>query len=176
MRTKDPISSFNNCPICTTKLTLTKHNHRQRKTCPACGFVDWHNPAPAAGVLVVNDGKLLMVKRSDEPRRGDWCIPAGFIEWDESPQECAVRELKEETGLDIALGKLFNVYCGVDDPRTNALLILYFGEIIGGNPTPGDDAAELAFFSREEIPENIAFAAHIQAIKDLQQNYPGVLK
>jgi ADP-ribose pyrophosphatase YjhB (NUDIX family) len=145
-------------------------------TCPNCSFVDWHNPAPAAGAVVIDNGKLLLVRRADEPRRGDWCVPAGFMEWDESPSECAVRELKEETGLDIQPGKILNVYSGSDDPRTNALLILYFGIIIGGQVKAGDDAAEVALFGKNEIPANIAFAAHIQAIKDLNRYYPGVLK
>lgn len=176
MRIKDPISSFKFCPLCKTEMETTTFNHRQRKVCPDCGFVDYHNPAPAAGIVVINNHKLLLVKRADEPRKGDWCIPAGFMEWDESPGDCAVRELKEETGLDIELGKLFNIYNGTDDPRTNALLILYFGRVVGGDPVAGDDAAELQFFGENEIPDNIAFAAHIEAIADLKRLYPGVLK
>jgi 8-oxo-dGTP diphosphatase len=173
---KDPISSFSYCPLCATRLEVAKHNQVRRKICPACGFVDWHNPSPAAGAVVIREGKLLLVKRASFPREGDWCVPAGFVEWDESPRQCAVRELKEETGYDVSLGQLFNVYSGNDDPRTNALLILYFAEIVGGEAKAGDDAAELAFFSKDEIPDNIAFAAHVQTIKDLNRLYPGMLK
>ncbi len=173
---KDPISSFKHCPLCATELETRQRDHIERKVCPACGFVDWHNPSPAAGAIVIDNGKLLLVKRADYPRQGDWCIPAGFVEWDESPGECAVRELLEETGLEIELGELFNVYSGTDDPRTNALLILYFGKIVGGRPTAGDDAAELAFFGKDDIPDNIAFAAHVQTIKDLKSRYPDMLK
>lgn len=175
MLQKDPISSFSYCPLCTTRLEITTHNFRQRNVCPKCGFVDWHNPAPAAGAVVVEQGKLLLVKRAGYPRDGDWCIPAGFNEWDESPAECAVRELKEETGFAVELQGLFNVYSGTDDPRTNALLILYFAKIVGGTAQADDDAAAVEFFSLAEIPSNIAFAAHIQAIADLQQDYPGLL-
>jgi 8-oxo-dGTP diphosphatase len=176
MREKDPISSFRNCPLCTTPLELRKHDHKQRMVCPACDFVDFHNPAPAAGAVVVLDGKLLLVRRAADPYKGDWCIPAGFIEWDESPQHCAERELKEETGLDIVVGEIFNVYSGTDDPRTNAVLILYFGRVAGGVATAGDDAAEVGFFGIGEIPANIAFVAHRQAIEDLRKNYPGLLR
>ncbi|MFH2055250.1 MAG: NUDIX domain-containing protein [bacterium] len=175
MQQKDPISSFSNCPLCTTELEITNHSQRRRKVCPACGFVDWHNPSPAAGAVIVDQGKLLLVKRAGYPREGDWCIPAGFVEWDESPAECAVRELKEETGFDIELQGLFNVYSGNDDPRTNALLILYFGKIVGGAAEADDDAAAVEFFSLKDIPQNIAFAAHVQAIADLQSDYPGLL-
>ena len=176
MKKKDPISSFTYCPLCATPLEITNHNHCRRNICPTCDFVDWHNPSPAAGAVLVEQGRLLLVERADYPRQGDWCIPAGFIEWDESPADCAVRELKEETGLEIEVTGLFNVYSGNDDPRTNALLILYFGRIVGGEAQAGDDAAAVEFFSLAEIPDNIAFAAHIQAIADLQRDYPDLLK
>ena len=176
MRVKKPISNFKSCPLCTTPLELTEHDHKQRRVCPACDFVDFHNPAPAAGAVVVVDGKLLLVKRAADPYKGDWCIPAGFMEWDESPQHCAERELKEETGLDIIVGKIFDVYSGTDDPRTNAVLILYFGRVAGGVATAGDDAAEVRFFGIGEIPANIAFLAHQQAINDLRKDYPELLR
>jgi ADP-ribose pyrophosphatase YjhB (NUDIX family) len=157
-------------------LKLLERDHKQRMVCPACNYVDFHNPAPAAGAVVVVDGKLLLVKRAADPYKGDWCIPAGFMEWDESPQHCAARELKEETGLDIVVDKIFNVYSGADDPRTNAVLILYFGRVAGGVATAGDDAAEVDFFGIGEIPANIAFLAHRQAIEDLRKHYPGLLR
>lgn len=175
MLKKDPISSFFYCPLCTTKLELTEHNFRQRNVCPKCGFVDWHNPSPAAGAVIVDDGKLLLVQRAGYPREGDWCIPAGFIEWDESPEECAVRELKEETGFDVELQGLFKVYSGTDDPRTNALLILYFAKVVGGEAQADDDAAAVEFFALKEIPANIAFEAHRQALIDLQRDHAGLL-
>jgi ADP-ribose pyrophosphatase YjhB (NUDIX family) len=176
MQTKDPISRFRSCPLCATPLELIDHDHRLRKVCPSCRFVDYNNPAPAAGAIVIKEGKLLLVKRAQDPYQGDWCIPAGFMEWDESPSDCARRELKEETGLDIIPGRIFNVYSGTDDPRTNAVLILYFAQIAGGVAVAGDDAADLRFFGRDEMPSNIAFIAHRQAIEDLNRDYPELLK
>ncbi len=78
--------------------------------------------------------------------------------------------------MDIVVGKIFNVYSGTDDPRTNAVLILYFGRVAGGIAIAGDDAAEVDFFGMEEIPANIAFLAHRKAIEDLRQDYPGLLR
>lgn len=176
MRIKDPISSFKNCPLCTTPLELKEHDHKKRMVCPACDFVDFHNPAPAAGAVIFREGELLLVKRAADPYQGDWCIPAGFMEWDESPRHCAERELLEETGLEIVTEKIFNVYSGTDDPRTNALLILYFARVIGGEARAGDDASEVGFFADAEIPSNIAFQAHRQAITDLRRDYPGLLR
>jgi len=68
------------------------------------------------------------------------------------------------------------VYSGADDPRTNAVLILYFGRVAGGIATAGDDAAEVGFFGEGEMPANIAFLAHRQAIDDLRKDYPGLLR
>ena len=176
MQVKDPISSFTYCPKCRAELVLENYNHRPRKICEACGFVDFHNPVPAAGAIVVRDGKLLLVRRAENPYKDDWCIPAGYMEWDESPSHCAERELKEETGLEIRATSIFEVYSGTDDPRTNAILILYFCEEIGGAAIAGDDAAELRFCGLSEIPNNIAFEAHRQALRDLQSRYPGLLR
>ncbi|MEW6368355.1 MAG: NUDIX hydrolase [Acidobacteriota bacterium] len=173
---KHPVSSFTYCPRCAVPLALESHSHRVRKVCPACRFVDFHNPAPAAGAVVVEDGKLLLVRRAHDPFKGDWCFPAGFVEWDESPRECAEREVREETGLEIAAKEIFNVYSGSDDPRTNAILVLYFAEVTGGNPVAGDDASEIRFFGAGEIPQEIAFEAHRRAIRDLRERYPRSLK
>lgn len=176
MQVKDPISSFIYCPKCREDLALESYNHRPRRICKSCGFVDFHNPVPAAGAIVVRDGKLLLVRRAENPYKDDWCIPAGYMEWDESPSHCAERELKEETGLDIRATSIFEVYSGTDDPRTNAVLILYFCDVVGGEAEAGDDAAELRYCSLNEIPKNIAFEAHRQAIRDLQDRFPGLLR
>ena len=176
MQKKDPISSYKYCPLCAQPLVLSEHDHRQRKVCLSCGFVDYHNPAPAAGAIIVRDSKLLLVKRAADPYKDCWCIPAGFMEWDESPEACTCREIKEETGLEIVTTKLFRVYSGTDDPRTNAVLILFFCKLIGGEAIAGDDASEISFYGKAEIPANIAFVAHRQAIRDLIQEYPNLLK
>jgi len=121
---------------------------------------------PAAGVILTWRGELLMVKRKYDPRAGAWCLPAGFMEYGETPERCALRELKEETGLSGSLGKLFGVYTGTDDPRVRAVLILYAAERAGGRLKPGDDAIEARFFPLKELPRPIAFAAHRQALAE----------
>lgn len=88
------------------------------------------------------------------------------MEYGESPQHCCIRELKEETGLSIRLGALFNVYAGHDDPRTRAVLILYLATTDNSAPIPGDDALEARYFPLDKIPSNIAFASHRQAIRE----------
>jgi len=157
---------FRYCPRCSAELIKKRVDHNLRKVCPVCGFVLYRNPAPAAGVIIEKEGQILLVRRKYNPYKGDWCLPAGFIEYGESPEHCAVREVKEETNLEITLTGLFRVYSGSDDPRVRAILIVYLGEIINGEPSPGDDASETKFFSPENIPQNIAFQSHRQALKD----------
>lgn len=154
------------CPRCSAELVEKKIDHRKRKVCPVCGFVLYKNPAPASGAIIVQNGKILLVKRRYDPFKGDWSLPAGFIEYDESPENCVIREIKEEVNLDIRIKGLFNVYSGSDDPRTRAILVVYLVEVVGGELKPGDDATEAQFFGEEEIPPNVAFEAHSQVIRE----------
>lgn len=146
----------------------------ERPACSSCGYVHYQNPAPAAGAIVFDQGRLLLVKRAHEPYVGKWTIPAGFIEWGEAPEETAVRELKEETNLDVRLDGLFHVYSGDDDPRTLAILVLYFADNTGGELKAGDDAAEACWFAHDELPsdDEIAFESHRQAIAKLRAEFP----
>ncbi len=158
------------CPWCASKLVAGSFEGRERLRCPSCDFIWYRNPIPAAGAILNRGGRILLVKRKYPPRAGDWCFPAGFMEYEESPADCCVREIKEETGLDIEITNLFWVYSGHDDPRSNAVLIIYLADIIGGAPVAGDDAIETAFFPLDSMPHNIAFQAHRDAIDDYRRH------
>lgn len=100
------------------------------------------------------------------------------MEYDESAVQCCMREIREETGLDIRVGRLFWNYSGHDDPRSNALLAMYFAEITGGRLCAGDDAVEVMYFDINNTPTDIAFQAHIDAIADFRRykqtgHFPG---
>jgi ADP-ribose pyrophosphatase YjhB (NUDIX family) len=170
---KENFQGFHFCPRCGSPLERKMIDSQLRPVCTnqSCDYVYYHNPIPAAGAMVVKDKKILMVKRAVIPRVGWWCIPAGFMEWSEHPSQTAVRELKEETGLDVKLTSLFEIYSGNDDPRMNAVLILYLAEIVGGKLTAADDATDVQFFGFDELPEKIAFISHKQALKDYQERY-----
>ncbi len=164
--TKDVEKTYRYCPRCGTEMVKKRIDHRERRVCPVCKFVYYRNPAPAAGVVIEKDGKILLVKRKFEPYKGDWCLPAGFMEYDESPEQCAIRETKEELNVDVKLEGLYGVYSGKDDPRTHAVLVMYWAKVIGGKLKPGDDAEEMEFFAKDKVPDNIAFLAHQQIIKE----------
>jgi len=162
--------------MCAAELVSFNDNGIKRSHCPRCGFIHYNNPAPAAGCVVFQDGKLLWVQRAHEPKLGYWTIPAGFCEWEENPAETAVRELKEETNLDVKITGVFRIYNGNDDPRTNAILILYFADVVGGELKASDDASRAEFLGLHESPENIAFESHKQALHDLRTHYPEKFK
>jgi ADP-ribose pyrophosphatase YjhB (NUDIX family) len=163
-----PMTEFKYCPLCASGLLVKKIHNQDRSVCEDCGYIWYKNPIPAAGAIIIKDNKVLLVKRKYDPQAGDWCLPAGFMENDESPIECCEREVKEETGLDIRVEKLFWNYEAGDDPRAKVVLILYLAEITGGELIPGDDAIEARFFPLDNLPPNIAFNAHVRALNHLK--------
>jgi 8-oxo-dGTP diphosphatase len=164
---------YKHCPVCGSPLKPAFLDGHRRRSCPACGFIHYRNPAPAAGCIILLKGKLLLVRRKYEPYRGDWCLPAGFMEYGESPRACAQRELLEETGLKIKVGELIGVYSGTDDPRTHAILIVFLGLPLNDEYQAGDDASDIKLFSWDKLPKKLAFKAHSRAIKDFCK-YAGI--
>jgi len=161
------------CLRCGTALEPRIEHGTVRPTCPACGFIFYRNPVPAAGVILVEEGEVLLVKRRFDPRAGTWCLPAGFMESGETPEQTAVRELEEETGLSVELTGLFGVYAGFDDPRVRAVLILYTAERTGGELRPGDDAIETRFFALARLPRVLSFEAHRRALEEFRARAAG---
>lgn len=161
------LGPFVYCPLCASPLSVANHEELPRRYCSRCDRTYYHNPVPAAGGVIMRDDKVLLVQRKYRPRIGDWTLPAGFLEYFESPEECAVREIEEETGLIARIEDIFGVYAGRDDPRNTAILILYRMTVTGGELTPGDDAQAATFFGPDEIPEGIAFRAHKETLWDL---------
>jgi 8-oxo-dGTP diphosphatase len=120
-------------------------------------------------VLVEQEGKVVLVRRAVVPAIGSWCLPSGFVEYDESAAEAAVRECLEETGLQVRLTGLLDVSQYVSDLRGPGIIILYRGQVVGGEPCPGDDASEVGFFGPKELPEDIAFPSNRQVLARWRQ-------
>jgi ADP-ribose pyrophosphatase YjhB (NUDIX family) len=165
---KNRFMGYTLCPRCGSKLAIASIDGRSRPKCTNenCDFIYYNNPVPAAGALVIKDGQVLLVRRAHQPKKGWWGLPAGFMEWGEHPADTAIREVEEETGLKIKLKSLFEVYSGNDDPRTNAILVVYLATILGGDLRPADDAEEVRFFNFDDLPDNIAFISNRQALED----------
>ncbi len=157
------------CARCGGAMSMRTVDNHARAVCDRCGYIAYRNPAPAAGVVVIEDGAVLLVRRKFDPRAGMWTLPAGFVEYDEHAEASAVREAKEETNLDVALEGLFGVYAAMDDPRVHVILLLYRARRVGGELRAGDDAVEARFFPLDRTPKDIAFKAHEQALADLHR-------
>ena len=114
------------------------------------------HPVPTVGVVCLRGEEVLLIKRGTPPRFGQWSVPGGRLEWGETLQSAALRELKEETGVDAELLGLIDVIDGVFPARPGGeitrhyVLIDYAARWTGGEPVAGDDAAEARFVSRDE--------------------------
>jgi mutator protein MutT len=159
--------NYNFCPRCGGRLNERYAEGRDRLVCEKCGFIFYQNPVPAAAVILQQQRRILLVKRKFEPRAGEWSLPAGFIEWGESPEQTAIREVQEETGLNVSVRSLYGVYRGQDYPAYEILLVVYRGEILSGELRPGDDAIAAQWFDLAHLPENIAFQLHRNILAEL---------
>lgn len=155
------------CPHCTHPLEIRLAFDRLRSVCSACGFVHFRSPKAGVSVLVEEGHRVLLVRRGVEPGVGMWCLPSGFVEWDESPEVAAVRECAEETGLGVAVTELLEVRHYTDDYRGPGINLTYRVQVKGGTLRPGDDAVEVRFFAPDELPpwEAIAFRSHRLVLK-----------
>jgi predicted GIY-YIG superfamily endonuclease/ADP-ribose pyrophosphatase YjhB (NUDIX family) len=142
---------------------------RWRQICTVCGRINYRNAKPCAGALVERNRRLLLVKRGIEPYRDCWDIPGGFLEADEHPEAGAVREVAEETGLLVEPTGLLGIYMGrysYGGGGDYCLNIYYSAIVIGGDERPGDDAADLAWFSPDDLPGRVAFDHASQVLAD----------
>ncbi len=161
------------CPRCATELSSGDVRGHPRLTCPACNYIFYLTPAPVTCVIVERDRSILLVRRRYPPKTGMWCLPAGFIETGESPEESAAREVQEETGLDVRITGLIDSWATSEDPRTPVVSFAFTGAIVGGELVAGDDADEAEFFPVDSLPDDIAFTTHRNAIrKYLDGRYP----
>jgi ADP-ribose pyrophosphatase YjhB (NUDIX family) len=135
-----------------------------RPVCPQCGRVHFFDPKVAVGVLLELDGQLLLIRRANDPERGKWTLPAGFVDAGEDPAAAAVREVLEETGLTVEITSLFDVLARGQASEGADILIVYAARATGGALQPGDDASEAAYFSPGAWPE-LAFASTTRIIE-----------
>ena len=158
------------CARCGQPTRIESRGGRRRPVCVACGWVYYARNALGAAVAIESPDGILLVQRAHEPYRGQWMLPAGFVEYGEFAEECAIREAKEETGYRVELTGLWGLYFGTDDPRNVSHLAVYGARIVGGEPQPGDDAIALALFKRGALPAQIAFQGHRRALADWERN------
>ena len=146
------------CPRCGAEVTHEDKFGMVRPVCPQCGWIYFIDPKVAAAVLVEQDGCVLLVRRVNEPFRGLWTLPAGFVNGGEDPAEAAARECLEETGLSVRVTRVLDVIAGLEHERGADFIIVYYAEVISGDLIPADDADAAEWFMRDELPP-LAFKA-----------------
>ena len=123
------------------------------------------NPALTVDGVLIEDGKILLIKRGREPFKGKWALPGGFVEYGEKVEDAIIREFREETGLDAEIIGLLGVYSDPErDPRGHTVSIVYLLKRKGGEMKGGDDASEARFFPLDNLPE-MAFD-HEKIVRD----------
>ena len=142
-----------------TNNEIPEGDNRYRAVCSSCGNIFYENPKIVVGVLPVLHDKILLCKRDIEPGFGKWTVPSGFMELNESLEEGALREAKEEANLDI---KLLKLYCTYSLPRVGQVYFVYLGKILNDDYAAMDETSEVKLFRYDEIPKDlIAFSSVI---------------
>jgi len=150
------------CPMCGQKKVINTENQFK---CDACQYVYYHNPAPTVGAIIIKNHRVLLGKRAMEPMKGYWDVPGGFMDANETPKETLKREMLEELGIKIEIGKFVGYFPDVYGKFNESTLNLYYvvtkwsGEI-----KPDDDVTEAKWFNLNKLPE-IAFKNGLEAIE-----------
>ena len=162
------------CPRCGGRLVPREvEPGRFVPVCTVCGRYHFRNAKPCAGILLVRGAQVLLARRLRDPHQGELDIPGGFMDAEESPDACAIREAKEETGLDVRLVDLLGFYMDTYEFQgevSNILNIYYVAEA-EGEPQPGDDASALEWHPIAE-PPTMAFRHEAVVLRDLQRWVP----
>jgi ADP-ribose pyrophosphatase YjhB (NUDIX family) len=160
-------TTYRFCPSCAGALEprLLKNGEPERLVCSACSFVFYLDPKVAVGTIIkAADDRLVLVRRAIEPGYGLWVFPGGYVDRGEEITSAAVREAREEAGLDVRLDGLVNIY---SYPGRPLIIIVYAATALSGELCTDDECLEAALFTPEEIPwDSLAFQSTHDALQE----------
>lgn len=163
----DLSASFRYCPVCGGQLEarVLKATEPKRLVCTTCGFVFYLDPKLAVGAIITDEGgRIVLVRRAIEPGYGKWVFPGGYVDRGEEVQLAAVREAREETGLDIRIERLLNIY---SYPGRAPVIVVYTARMTGGCLACDDESLEAKFFDESAIPwDELAFRSTREALQE----------
>ena len=163
------------CPKCGAKLGKRTVHGPERLVCPACAFVFWQNPAVGVAVILADESarRVLLGRRARGAYRGRWCIPCGYVEYDEDVRAAARREFREETGLEVELGEVFAVHSNFHAPEMHTVGVWFRAVSATGEARAADDLDRVEFFALDALPAEIAFPTDRIVLADLRRNAAG---
>jgi 8-oxo-dGTP diphosphatase len=161
------------CPTCAGALEprLLKQGDPERLVCVQCGQVLYLDPKVAVGTIIrVADQRLVLVRRAIEPGYGLWVFPGGYVDRGEDVRTAAIREAREEAGLDVHLDGLLNIYSYA--PRS-LIVIVYAATAVGGQLCADEECLEADLFTPNQIPwDQLAFHSTRQALREYLEGKP----
>jgi 8-oxo-dGTP diphosphatase len=126
-------------------------------TCPSCGssVKTYRNPVPTVDIIIELEGSIVLIERKNPPL--GWALPGGFVDYGETLEAAAIREAREETGLEITSLRLVGCYSDpARDPRQHTITTV-FAASGKGTPAAADDAADIALFPPDRLPQKLCF-------------------
>lgn len=117
-------------------------------------LMTYKSPGLTTDGVIFKNNEILLIKRNNDPFKGKWALPGGYVEYGEKVEDAVVREILEETGIKTKISDLLGVYSDPNrDPRGHTITVVYILEIQGGELKSGDDASDAKFFGFNELPD-----------------------
>jgi ADP-ribose pyrophosphatase YjhB (NUDIX family) len=163
----DDSHAYQFCPCCGGSLErrLLKATEPERPVCTRCGFVFYLDPKIAVGTIITSQsGRLVLVRRAIEPGYGKWVFPGGYVDRGEPLTSAAIREAREECGLEVTLDSLVNIY---SYPGRAPVIVVYAATAVGGTLCVDDESLEVAEVEASSIPwHDLAFRSTQEGLRD----------
>jgi 8-oxo-dGTP diphosphatase len=162
------VETFRFCPVCGAPLEprVLRVGEPTRLVCTsaACGFVFYLDPKVAVGTIIHDEtGRIVLVKRAIEPGYGKWVFPGGYVDRGEEVRLAAMREAREEAGLDVRLDRLVGIYSYAG---TIPIIIVWAATALGGELAVDDENSEARWFAPDAIPwDDLAFLSTREALR-----------
>jgi ADP-ribose pyrophosphatase YjhB (NUDIX family) len=163
----DDSHAYQFCPRCGGSLErrVLKSAEPERPVCARCGFVFYLDPKIAVGTIIESaNGRIVLVRRAIEPGYGKWVFPGGYVDRGEPLTSAAVREAREECGLDVRLDALVNIY---SYPGRAPVIVVYAATTLGGSLCVDDECLEAVEVEPAAIPwDQLAFRSTQEGLRD----------
>lgn len=155
------------CPKCGGVLEYRNCGDRDRLTCDSCQYIFYENPVVGVAVIVFDQAGRILLGRRNSSYCGLWCIPCGYVEYDEDVFDAAVREFKEETSLEVKINRVFTVQSNFHNPETHTVGIWFLAEVVSGQLKAQADLDEAGYFELSSLPP-LAFPTDALVIEMLR--------